>query len=259
MTDLSQMLQNVEGGYDQALKAVDGKLPGVATLKTLSKQFVGAPVVGKLLDGMTEVMQGQQKRVWIPILVEEVYHVRDRIDTNCGDAEELAGVFLAVQRVAEGSLQAKKLRATARILANALLAKGDSKKLSHRELDHFVRCLDRLSHAALEAISVAPELARKNVLGADEIPLDAMGSKLGIRDDELLHGLFAELVATGLARLPIAQPYLREGLARPQAYLLTGTGTRLVQSFLYEKPRETGKRATEQNMQETEKEKQTAE
>lgn len=90
--------------------------------------------------------------------------VRDleaRLDPGHVTSSEFAELFVASLSLAERTQQREKLYAAANILANSLLADGDSDKRPFEELDHFMRCVDGASVGALHVLAAAFPIARE--------------------------------------------------------------------------------------------------
>jgi len=89
-------------------------------------------------------------------LGERIERTPERIDQDA-----LADAIKSFLRQSQQTSRQEKLRAAARLMANALLKDGDRDKLSYTEHDFFSRCIDGLSMGSVKVLAGAVRVVDK--------------------------------------------------------------------------------------------------
>ncbi len=170
-------------------------------------------------------------------LKRRLEELKDRIDTETVNKDEFAELFKSCYLVIFRTHQKEKIRAAAALLANTLLKKDDSDKLSYTELDHFVRCLDAVSIGAIRTLGHAVKIAETKRPGhgvTEPVRLDftQIHRRMAETDAALLMGLIGELSAFHV--LHFESPSVRLPGYRNWPVELTPLGYRFVKRVLME-------------------------
>ncbi len=113
-----------------------------------------AELIAAALPNTTE----KSLRAAMELLQGQCDYFRDRIDYELVKREEFAELFKTMVSTAARTHHEEKLRAATSIVGNLLLKPGDPAKQSYEELDHFGRCVDRLSIGAIIALGACRQL-----------------------------------------------------------------------------------------------------
>jgi hypothetical protein len=127
-----------------------------------------------------------------------------RLDGAFVATDDFADLFKSCVSLADRTNKDEKLRAAANILANSLLRQGDDDKLPFDELDHFVRCLERLARPALEVFAKIHELGIKErpelAVAFTTLPIGALYKRLPAVDKNLVDAQLEELTQAGFVQ-----------------------------------------------------------
>lgn len=180
-------------------------------------------------------------------LEEEVHRLKDRIDAAACNRDELVEMTQRCHRMVQETTNEAKLRAAARLMANAMLSEGDPERLSYTVHDHFARAAEGLSNGA---IAVLGKLARVAVEQADPLVSEnvyrpyryVLGNvKMHLSDLQLPHdlmlALFAELQAACL--LDVEAGPIQDGeIHNDKRIVATSLGLQFAIGFLLERAQE---------------------
>ncbi|OEU66532.1 MAG: hypothetical protein BA863_04775 [Desulfovibrio sp. S3730MH75] len=191
-----------------------------------------ASLVGDYIPSATE----KSKNRAIELLEKRLKELEGRLDPSNVNKDQFAELFKSSYLSIVRSHNDAKLRAATNLIANILLEKGDIEKLSYTELDHFARCVENLSSGAIEVLSVAVRMAKKDrkvVLETSDFrmnfsELKAMFSNM---TPSLLMGLIGELDSANLLHRK-GTPTITAGEYSNYPIELTLLGVRFVKHIL---------------------------
>ncbi|NOX60185.1 MAG: hypothetical protein GXP29_15180 [Planctomycetes bacterium] len=121
--------------------------------------MIGGPIASLIGDYIPTATQRSMNKT-LDFLASEITRLEGRIDMEAINRDEFSEVFKNCLLTVVRTHQEAKLRAVARLIANALLQDGETGKLSFSELDFFSRCVDGLSIGAVEVLIHVAEIAR---------------------------------------------------------------------------------------------------
>lgn len=153
----------------------------------------------------------------IDLLGQQIEKIEDRIDVDNVNKDEFSELFKSCYLLIVRTHKKEKLKAIVSLITNILLKEGDQDKLSYRELDHYVRCIDNLSIGAIQVlinIYTTPNSAfvpTNNVFSRiPRIDFSELRTRIGEIEPALLMGLLEELNSLHLIHLTGTPPVRTE-------------------------------------------------
>jgi len=198
--------------------------------------LVGGTIASLLSDYVPTATQRSIKEA-ITMLRDELTRLGKRVDTESLDKDEFSELFKSSYQTIVRTHQEDKLRAAMNVVANILLREGDSEKLLFAELDHFSRCLELLSTAALKTLGDVRKLVAKiadfpsNQDSSRQLSFEQLKAVSEVSDPDLLMGLLGELHAMNLIH-SLGSPSIAQPRYSNYAFRMTQLGRRCVEYLL---------------------------
>jgi hypothetical protein len=157
-------------------------------------------------------------------------YFRDRIDYELVNHSEFAELFNTMVATAVRTHHEEKLQAAASVVCNSMLKPGDPAKQSYQELDHFGRCIDRLSIGAIYTLGACRQLSNQVAPGISKsFQVSTLRSQLNLECDwemPFVESLLAELQSINLVELQ--RPPIRTQGGGESLVTLTAMGSRFI-------------------------------
>jgi len=201
----------------------------------VGKVFLGSVIPGggalaELIAAALPNTTERSLRAVMESLQGQCDYLRDRVDYELVDREQFAELFKTMVATATRTHHEEKLRAAASIVGNSLLKPGDPAKQSYEELDHFGRCVDRLSIGAIITLGACRQLNDGVSFGmANGFHVSALHGRLRSAHDwdvSFVETLVAELQSFNLVE--VQNPAIRTQEGGQGLVKLTPVGSRFI-------------------------------
>lgn len=209
-------------------------------LQSVAKKAIGlipVPAVAALIGVIEDFARSateQSVRAQIDVLADELERVHDRLDARHAATADCSEQYKSMMVQAYRTHHRQKLVIAARLVVNVCLRENDPDRLSRAEREHFTQAVDRLSTAAIAALSAAYAYA-----GSPK-SLDGYGTRVYVGDitarlrplePSLVMGLLGQLHALNLVHM-WGSPSVRVDDYKNYGIELTPLGVRFVRSLM---------------------------
>jgi hypothetical protein len=202
---------------------------------TFSQLVPGGPYLTGLMDYALNTHTKEAFESLLDQMKKQIDDLKDKVEVESLNKDEFSELFKSCILITARTHQEKKIKAASALLVNFLLKDGEPEKLNYTEVDHFIRCVEKLSMGAIQVLGVAFELASRHEPENIEERLSRMNfgdlhQKMDL-EDHLLMGLLSELNSFNFIHL-LGTPAIGEKNYINYPVQLTPIGARFVKRLL---------------------------